>query len=79
MISASDEKLFTTAAALSIMESDFHSSTKLLTGDLVQACGVITGNLYIKEYGNSLFTGDDLSLFDNMNSEFYRRLRRLNN
>lgn len=61
MIPASVTKLFTTATALSIMGADHYFSTRLLTDDLQTDDGIINGNLYIKGYGNSMFTSSDLS------------------
>lgn len=60
MIPASLTKLFTTSAALSIMNGDHKLSTKLLTDDLNLKDGIINGNLYLKGFGNSLFSEDDL-------------------
>jgi len=60
MIPASNTKLFTTAAALNIMGGDFYLYTKLLSDDGNIKDGVIDGNLYLKGYGNSIFTEADL-------------------
>ncbi len=60
MIPASNTKLFTTATALSELGGDFVLKTSLLTDDKNISDGTINGNLYIKGYGNSLFTEDDL-------------------
>jgi serine-type D-Ala-D-Ala carboxypeptidase/endopeptidase (penicillin-binding protein 4) len=60
MIPASNTKLFTTAAALSIMGGDYILSTKLLTTDNNTDDGVIDGNLYLKGYGYSLFSEEDM-------------------
>lgn len=60
MIPASNTKLFTTATALSELGGDFELKTSLLSDDKNVNDGVIDGNLYIKGYGNSLFTEDDL-------------------
>ncbi|OGU74518.1 MAG: D-alanyl-D-alanine carboxypeptidase/D-alanyl-D-alanine-endopeptidase [Ignavibacteria bacterium RBG_16_34_14] len=60
MIPASNTKLFTTATALSLMGGDFILYTKILSDDNNLDDGVIDGNLYIKGYGNSLFTTGDL-------------------
>jgi D-alanyl-D-alanine carboxypeptidase/D-alanyl-D-alanine-endopeptidase (penicillin-binding protein 4) len=60
MIPASNTKLFTTASALSIMGGDFTLYTKLLTDDKNFKKGIIDGNLYLKGFGNSLFTDEDL-------------------
>ena len=61
LVPASNTKLFTTATALSIMGGDFPLATKILCGDNNLKDGVINGNLYIKGYGNSVFTSEDLS------------------
>ncbi len=60
VIPASNTKLFTTSVALSVMGNDYHLSTKILTTDKNYKDGIINGNLYIKGYGNSLFTTEDL-------------------
>lgn len=60
MIPASNTKLFTTAAALTILGGDFNLSTKILSDDKEINDKVINGNLYIKGYGNSLFTSADM-------------------
>lgn len=60
MIPASNTKLFTTATALSLMGGDYLLYTKIFTDDLNIKDGIIDGNLYIKGYGNSLFTTEDL-------------------
>ncbi|HEX2982381.1 MAG TPA: D-alanyl-D-alanine carboxypeptidase/D-alanyl-D-alanine-endopeptidase [Ignavibacteriales bacterium] len=60
LIPASNVKLFTTGAALSILGGDYKLSTKLLCDDYNIADGVINGNLYIKGFGNSLMTAEDL-------------------
>lgn len=61
MIPASNNKLFTTAVALSMLGGNFNLSTKILSPDLNIQDGVINGNLYIKGYGNSVFTVSDLN------------------
>lgn len=67
MIPASNTKLFTTAAALDLMGSDFVLKTSLMSEDSDFEDGIINGNLYIKGYGNSLFTEADLdSLVDDL-------------
>ncbi len=60
MIPASNTKLFTTATALSELGGDFELKTSLLTDDMNLNDGVINGNLYIKGYGNSMFSQEDL-------------------
>jgi len=59
MIPASNTKLFTTAAALNLMGENFALSTKILTDGKLRN-GVLNGNLFIKGYGNSVFTEVDL-------------------
>ncbi len=61
MIPASNTKLFTTAAAISLLGGDFPLYTKLMTDDKNIKNGVINGNLYIKGFGNSTFTSSDLN------------------
>ncbi|HSP88758.1 MAG TPA: D-alanyl-D-alanine carboxypeptidase, partial [Ignavibacteriaceae bacterium] len=60
MIPASNTKLFTTATALSMMGGDFILYTKILSDDNNLDDGIVNGNLYIKGFGNSLFTSEDL-------------------
>ncbi len=60
MIPASNTKLFTTATALSELGGDFVLKTSLMTDDSNIKDGIINGNLYIKGYGNSLFSQEDL-------------------
>ncbi len=60
MIPASNTKLFTTATAISELGGDFVLRTALLSDDSNIKDGVINGNLYIKGYGNSLFSREDL-------------------
>lgn len=65
MIPASNTKLFTAAAALNLMEYDHEFKTSILSEDFDYVDSVINGNLYIKGYGNSVFTEKDLdSLVD---------------
>lgn len=61
MIPASNNKLFTTAVALSILGGDFSLSTKILSSDMNIKDGVVNGDLYIKGYGNSVFTSSDMN------------------
>jgi D-alanyl-D-alanine carboxypeptidase len=61
MIPASNTKLFTTSAALSLLGGDYPLSTKLLCTDNNTRDGVINGNLYIKGYGNSVLTEQDIT------------------
>ncbi len=60
MIPASNTKLFTTATAISIMGGNYPLSTKILSTDKNIKNGIIDGSLYVKGYGNSLFTDSDL-------------------
>ncbi len=69
VIPASNTKLFTTATAISLLGGNYPLSTKILTSDKNFKDGVINGNLYIKGYGNSTFTSDDL---ENMVKELKR-------
>lgn len=57
---ASNIKLFTTAVAFSLMGADYQLSTKIFTDDIDLTDGVVNGNLYIKGFGNSVFTDEDL-------------------
>ncbi len=61
MIPASNTKLFTTAAALDIMGSNFQLSVRLHTDDTEISDGIIDGNLYLKGLGNPLFTSEELT------------------
>ncbi|HEY7750681.1 MAG TPA: D-alanyl-D-alanine carboxypeptidase/D-alanyl-D-alanine-endopeptidase [Ignavibacteriaceae bacterium] len=60
MIPASITKLFTTAAALDIMGGSYTFSTQILVDDKNFSDGISNGNIYVKGYGNSLFTDDEL-------------------
>ena len=60
MTPASLTKLFTTSTSLSLMGGDHKLSTKLFTEDNNIKDGIIDGNLYIKGFGNSIFTEHDL-------------------
>ena len=66
MIPASNTKLFTTAAALTVLGGDFKLSTKILADDNSLADSIINGNLYIKGFGNSLFTSSDMDSLINV-------------
>ena len=59
-IPASNTKIFTTAAALYILGEAFTFSTALFIKDGNLNDGVINSDLYIKGFGNSLFTRDDM-------------------
>lgn len=63
MIPASVTKIFTTATALSIMGKDYRLSTILFTDDPNIKDGVINGNLYLKGFGNSTFSSEDILRF----------------
>ncbi len=66
---ASNTKLFTTSVALQLMGPEYKISTKLYTDDENLTDGVIDGNLYIKGFGNALFTNRDLTaLVKNLDS-----------
>jgi serine-type D-Ala-D-Ala carboxypeptidase/endopeptidase (penicillin-binding protein 4) len=60
MIPASNTKLFTTATALEIMGGDHLLSTKILAEDNELSDGTIEGNIYLKGFGNSTFSSEDL-------------------
>ncbi|MCB0748141.1 MAG: D-alanyl-D-alanine carboxypeptidase/D-alanyl-D-alanine-endopeptidase [Ignavibacteriae bacterium] len=60
MIPASNTKLFTTATALYLMGKEHIFDTRLLTDDEEISNGIINGNIYIKGFGNSTFTTNDL-------------------
>lgn len=60
MIPASLTKLFTTAISLNVMGSEHELSTKLFSDDINFNDGILNGNLYIKGFGNSTFSEDDL-------------------
>jgi len=59
---ASNTKLFTTSVALQLMGPEYKISTKLYTDDENLTDGVIDGNLYIKGFGDALFTSRDLTV-----------------
>ncbi len=60
MIPASNTKLFTTATALSIMGGDYPLKTVLFTTDKNIKEGIIDGDLFIKGFGNSVLTTEDI-------------------
>ncbi len=60
MIPASNTKLFTTATALYLMGSEHVFQTKLLTDDTNYRDSIIDGNLFIKGFGNSIFTTNNM-------------------
>ncbi|MCK7523406.1 MAG: D-alanyl-D-alanine carboxypeptidase [Ignavibacteriales bacterium] len=63
MIPASVTKLFTTSTSLAVMGGDHKLSTKLFSDDIDFKDGELDGNLYIKGFGNSVFTDSDLEYF----------------
>lgn len=65
MTPASLTKLFTTSTSLGIMGGDHNLSTKLLSDDINFDDGTLNGNLYIKGFGNSLFSESDLEALVN--------------
>jgi D-alanyl-D-alanine carboxypeptidase/D-alanyl-D-alanine-endopeptidase (penicillin-binding protein 4) len=60
MIPASNTKLFTTATALKIMGRDFPLHTKILMDNNALNDSIVTGNVYIKGLGNSVFSSENL-------------------
>ena len=60
MTPASLTKLFTTSSALGVMGGEHNLSTKFFSDDLDFSDGELTGNLYIKGFGNSVFSESDL-------------------
>ena len=60
MIPASNTKLFTTATALKIMGRDFPLHTKILMDNNALTDSLVTGNIYIKGSGNSVFSSENL-------------------
>lgn len=65
MIPASVTKLYTTAVSLQLLGKDFKIKTKLLTDDYNIKDGIVNGNIYIKGFGNPVFTSSDLESFAN--------------
>ncbi len=61
MIPASITKLFTTSTSLSVIGGDHELSTKLFSDDFDLSDGIINGNIYIKGYGNSVFSDTELN------------------
>lgn len=66
MIPASNTKLFTTAAAISLLGGDFKLSTKIYSGDKSISDSLVDGNLYIKGFGNAIFTSSDMDSLVNV-------------
>lgn len=60
MIPASNTKLFTSAAALTLLGADFPISTKLYADNSNIKNGILKSNLYLKGYGNALFSERNL-------------------
>lgn len=63
MIPASVTKLYTTAVSLQLLGKDFKIKTKILTDDFNIKDGIIDGNIYIKGFGNPVFSTSDLESF----------------
>lgn len=57
---ASVTKLYTTIPSLALMGADYKIETRLYTDDFDLSDGVINGNLYIKGFGNALFSSENL-------------------
>ncbi|MDP2362429.1 MAG: D-alanyl-D-alanine carboxypeptidase/D-alanyl-D-alanine-endopeptidase [Ignavibacteria bacterium] len=60
MTPASLTKLFTTSTSLGVMGGDYKLATRLYSDDINFNDEIINGNLYIKGFGNSLFSDFDL-------------------
>lgn len=76
MIPASNTKLFTTAVALKIMGGDYMLTTKILADRSSIRDSVLNGNIYIKGFGNSMFTSEDLdSLITELKKTGLREIR----
>ena len=60
MIPASNIKLYTTAAALEYMGPEYEFATVIATDDISFQGDTLNGNIYIKGYGNSLFSEENL-------------------
>ena len=56
MTPASLTKLFTTSTSLGLMGGDYNLATRLYSDDLNFEDETINGNLYIKGFGNSVFS-----------------------
>lgn len=60
MVPASNTKLFTTAVALANLGGNFKITTKIFSDDFDIKDGEVNGNLYIKGFGNSTLTQNDV-------------------
>ena len=60
LIPASNTKLFTTAVAIYYLGPEYQIATKFFTNAKRHNSNRLDGNLYLKGYGNGLFTDDDL-------------------
>lgn len=60
LIPASNTKLFTTAVAIYYLGPEYQIATKFFTDAKRQNSNQLDGNLYLKGYGNGLFSDDDL-------------------
>ncbi len=60
LIPASNNKLFSSAAALYILGPDFKVYTRIFSDDNDVSDGVVNGNLYIKGYGDASFNSENL-------------------
>lgn len=69
MIPASNTKLFTTSTALELLSGEFLLSTKILADEDDLSDGIINGSIYIKGFGNPVFTTEDL---ENLVNELYQ-------
>ncbi|MFH1194917.1 MAG: D-alanyl-D-alanine carboxypeptidase/D-alanyl-D-alanine-endopeptidase [bacterium] len=73
LIPASNTKLFTTATSLATMNGDFLFSTIIYSDDPVISDGILEGNIYLKGFGNSTFSVEELDSL--VKSLFNRGLR----
>ncbi|MGE5364278.1 MAG: D-alanyl-D-alanine carboxypeptidase/D-alanyl-D-alanine-endopeptidase [Bacteroidota bacterium] len=69
VVPASNVKLFTTGVALSMLGGDYKLSTRVFCDDINTSDGIINGNVYIKGFGNSMFTDSDM---DSLAAALYR-------
>ena len=60
LIPASNTKLFTTAVAVYYLGPEYRISTKFFIDAKDKSKSKLNGNLYLKGYGNGLFSGEDL-------------------